>query len=597
MLTKLYSINRIVARGIAVFWTVPFLIAGQAFSQDFDIGIESSMRKVFIKNDIERFRGNLTTQASLSLAKNEYESIQVVVIAKKDLSEVRVVPSTSSSLRVTAYPVGYVYVSTPTQGFDASRVGWYPDPILTFTDRVNIKQGDYQPFWVTVYAPPGISAGTYRVNLRIVSSNAAEKTVQLNVTVWDFTLPDRISFPTALSWKGKEYIERMYGNSPDWSRRSSYATLYALPEEVEFLIDEYRCFPDRIYANGIPTLRDFYQQRGWIDPTNIVSGPIHIRDRNGVYYVNDLDIQLDAFMDSYLARLKRTYESLPPGMRPYVYTYVLDEEPRELMQVGLERVLKRIRQEVPGVKIMLASFQGIVVDDQNTVLDDYFDILVFWMFWSEGGIRAYKRTQQRLNAKGKQIWWYTTDTSPNSINWHLESELINTRLLFGMINAKFRPDGFLYWEIGDWWNSSTKKNDHPVTITQGSYTDWDPRMMHRGNGDGYLILPGPDRIIPTIRLANLRDGMEDYEYYILLEKLRNQSADASLVALADELLNVSSNVVGNAPIYHTYDPQVVYSTREKVAAVIVQLKSGAKIEIDLTPPNAPRGVRVRKSQD
>ena len=48
------------------------------------------------------------------------------------------------------------------------------------------------------------------------------------------------------------------------------------------------------------------------------------------------------------------------------------------------------------------------------------------------------------------------------------------------------------------------------------------------NGEGMLFYPGEDAgidgPIASIRLKNLRDGMEDYEYFTLLEKAKGKEA-------------------------------------------------------------------------
>ena len=54
------------------------------------------------------------------------------------------------------------------------------------------------------------------------------------------------------------------------------------------------------------------------------------------------------------------------------------------------------------------------------------------------------------------------------------------------------------------------------------FTDW---LVHPGNegvanGDGYLTYVGPDGIpLPSIRLENFRDGLEDYAYAKILERM------------------------------------------------------------------------------
>ena len=44
-------------------------------------------------------------------------------------------------------------------------------------------------------------------------------------------------------------------------------------------------------------------------------------------------------------------------------------------------------------------------------------------------------------------------------------------------------------------------------------------------GDGVLLYPGKQEIYPSIRLANLRDGSEDYDYLTLLKKQNPELAE------------------------------------------------------------------------
>ena len=570
-----------------------------SYGQDFNIAIESSMRKVFIKNDVSKFKGVFTTRAAVKLAKNEYESFQVVVIPSKDLRNVRVVPeSFGGGLTVEAHPVGYVYVSQPSGNFGSEYVGWYPDPILIFVDGVDIKAGDYQAFWITVFAPKGTPAGEYTGKLRVVADNAPSQKVDVRVTVWDFELPDKPSFPTAMSWKGGKDFERIYQNTSHFQKLKDEGDRYILWDDFKYLVQKYRLFPDRIYGHGLRYLRDFYNRYGWIDPSNLVPGPIHIAERNGNFYANASNIQLDEYVTSYIDRLKREYAQLPAGMRRSVYTYLLDEEPESRYDVAIERVLKRLRNEMPEITIVIDSFQDKIVWQFDDNFVQYFDVLVFWEFWPSdktgGGIAQFLKARDYLHSKGKQIWWYVTDSTPSAVNWHLESELINTRLLLGAINYKFKPDGFLYWEIGDWTSSGANENNHPLSISHGSYCNWDPRTVGlRQNGDAQLIYPGPSSIVPSIRLANFRDGMEDYEYLKILGKARNFSSDQNLIAQADSILNVPSEIVGSYPLDHTYSPEALDSFRAKTAELIVKLGGAKIIQQDTTPPRPPSGLKIK----
>ena len=48
-------------------------------------------------------------------------------------------------------------------------------------------------------------------------------------------------------------------------------------------------------------------------------------------------------------------------------------------------------------------------------------------------------------------------------------------------------------------------------------------------GDGILLYPGREHVLPSIRLANVRDGEEDYEYLALAEAAVGRERVASIV--------------------------------------------------------------------
>ena len=51
-------------------------------------------------------------------------------------------------------------------------------------------------------------------------------------------------------------------------------------------------------------------------------------------------------------------------------------------------------------------------------------------------------------------------------------------------------------------------------------------------GDGKLLLCGTDEPVPTMRLFNIRDGMEDYDYLAMLHSLDPKAAAAALAKVA-----------------------------------------------------------------
>jgi hypothetical protein len=90
------------------------------------------------------------------------------------------------------------------------------------------------------------------------------------------------------------------------------------------------------------------------------------------------------------------------------------------------------------------------------------------------------------------------------------------------------------------------------------------------------MCPGPDGPLSTIRMENIRDGFEDYEYLYRLRALadavRKQGASPagqSFLAKADKLLAVPDNVVRSV-VEYTTDPKDLGNYRADLAAAILE---------------------------
>ena len=132
----------------------------------------------------------------------------------------------------------------------------------------------------------------------------------------------------------------------------------------------------------------------------------------------------------------------------------------------------------------------------------------------------------------------------------------------GAQSVKYRPDGFLYYQTVIW---NSKK-----CIESGPFTSWDPRSWRNYNGDGSWVCAGPGgRPVPTIRLENFRDGMEDFAYAKILEAKLASRGDKNDVwsEKAKKLLSVPSEVVDTLSNFSD-DPAVLYRWRDEMADLI-----------------------------
>ena len=130
----------------------------------------------------------------------------------------------------------------------------------------------------------------------------------------------------------------------------------------------------------------------------------------------------------------------------------------------------------------------------------------------------------------------------------------------------YKLDGFYVFSM----NSQPRDEnsvDYYTKVKQGS--EW-----IANDGTGVLIYPGANyTIIPSMRLANIRKGLEDYEYFV---KLKNVAAtldhqiDAELVAQAQKALIIGDGII-NSVYEWTKSRDALEDKRREVANIIVKI--------------------------
>jgi len=182
----------------------------------YQVGVAPPTVKVMIQGASQGwpFEGTITNRYDLYLARGEHEAMQVVVIATDALTNARVTVSVPQEIhgagpldgKANAWLVGHVDVSDLTNypidypEYMAGYKGWYPDPLLTFTNSCsNIDVGRWVAFWIDVSALREATAGDYVSIITVTADDSPGTNVQLNIHVWDFELPLKASLPTMFS--------------------------------------------------------------------------------------------------------------------------------------------------------------------------------------------------------------------------------------------------------------------------------------------------------------------------------------------------------------------------------------------------------------
>jgi hypothetical protein len=503
-------------------------------------------------------------------AKGEWESFQLVLLPFDDtLRNVRV--HISSPFAATeCWQVGFVNCLKP--AYSVSRTGWYADPLiamdktvagweLSFSSQadpftVNLREAGAA--WVNYYIPPGAAAGDYVFSIQVsADTRQGRRTASSRVLlhVWDYTLPRTMHLKTAFSFDPHQIEEyRFYGDYKVSEERNR--------EYYSFLLS-YRLNPVSLYTRETyPPLKDW--------PLCIDQGA----NAFCVNYIPPLLKDSGGAFRRYADQLKLTVAGLKEkDLLKYAYLYGFDEVLPPQYPL-LRHTIDSLKHIVPELPVACT-----VVPDNR--LEKQVDIWVPLTASFDSAVAAQYRK------KGDQVWWYVCcfPDKPGFPNFFTEYPAIAPRLLFWQ-TSRYNLDGFLYYNTIAWqnntWVPGISGNASPYFYPDNPYIDllkqgrrwpdipWFSYSFGNWNGDGQLIYPGRNgQLWPSIRLVNIRDGIEDYEYMhqlkLLSEELRKiRPEEASKM---DELLREAYTMVPARDHYEN-NPARLLEVRKRIGEML-----------------------------
>ncbi len=509
------------------------------------VGFATSMEKILPKDVPVSLRA--MKSISITAARNEKECFQIAVTPSglRALRKVSVSVSDLRSSKGQLLPSGNIdcdvvgYVRTKiAPPYQVPYVGWWPDPILNFLRPVDIAAGDIQTFWIRVKVPKGQTPDTYKGAVTVSAEDAEPMRFGLSLKVRSFTLPDCSPIPTAITAIPPEFNHRVKDEicgTENWNAKLKY-------DYADFLADYYIGF-DSLYDTTPP---DY----------DILK---HLHDEGRLVSFNFGNFGGD--VQSNIERFRPIYQKCKElGIIDHAYIYGFDESPTDGFP-ALEKAAAAMKKEFPDVLLMTTAY------DKSYGTNGAVNSIDTWCPLTPS-YDPEKVSQARK--VGRKVWWYIC-CGPHSpyANWFVEYDAIEARLLMGAMTTKYRPDGFLYYSLA-YWNANSP-------ITTGPFTTWDPISWTTYDGDGSLYCCGPGgKPVPTIRLENYRDGMEDTAYAKILETIVAKyeakgdsltAADRKWLEQARKALAVPTSLVKDMSDY-TRDPKAVYGWRDKIADAI-----------------------------
>lgn len=389
-----------------------------------------------------------------------------------------------------------------------------PDGLPPVDGAVDVKGGKSQGFVIKVWADKNEPAGLYSATLNITDAATGKiiKTANVYTYVYDFSLSDETALRTAIGL-GDWPIVASYQNRG--MEVSDYWGLYKI--YYDFLLE------NRLCAYTLPYRLDNPAVAEYLNNPRVTSFVIN--------KISDNESQAHSILSQNASWMKKGF-----------YYYV--DEPSEMGKLNdLAGAGNRLSQTFPGYKQVSPFFTNVTVGDKDQIefMKDFVNIWCTKPFAFTprdkamiGGTQfmttaaqdeKYGTFAERINAlkaQGHELWLYVCwEPAQPYVNWLALGD--GTEPIVSIWQCKMTDaTGMLYWDAAYW------SDDNPMNTLK-------PLVGATAHGDGILLysgaLVGIYEPISSIRLENIRNGIQDYQLLTMLEELVGEEAADEMVAM------------------------------------------------------------------
>ena len=398
------------------------------------------------------------------------------------------------------------------------RENWIPDPLLPAAPFC-VRKGSTQALWITAAAAAEAVPGVYFGEIEVVERGKVRGKVSVSVRVRDFSLPETFGLDTS------------FALMDGFLRRTYPASWKAMRRQAQDVLLDHRLNPDDITRTSPPDVDDLIhaRSRGMSGFTilNIVPEP---KNPNHLWtcFAQPDEVFCESFYPAFRARLAPYYEKLKKhGLDKYARLYGFDERDSEYY-AGMMDLWKKIKSDFPSLPVITSAYlykdaaaKWKEYQAGKTDLEEFLSADIFCpttSAWSQ-------QLTDFLRGRGRKVFWYTCcgPRWPYANFASYENPVIEARLVMGFQTHLFNADGFLFWHVNNW----KAGGNAPFELSDTFISGWSTRNSLRCPGDGVFLYPAKDRVLPSIRLALLRDGVQDYEWLRMAEsKCGRKAVDA-----------------------------------------------------------------------
>ena len=452
----------------------------------------------------------------------------------------------------------------------------FPD-YLRAEKQLDIHKGIYQSVWLTVSIPGNAEAGTFSGKLS-VKSKQGQKSVPVVLTIYPLSMPADRHLNVA-EWYSTGKFKTLHGITEEYSdpwfgMLKKYADNMAAHRQNVFRIPVGAIKISQTPAGDLQfdyTRFDQMAQVFWnTGKMDFLETGELTRFGEGAWFSTEIlfrDLPVENIETGEI--IKRPGEDVLPYLLPDLESHLrqkgwlhktlfhVKDEPTLANARAWRDKSRYIHKYAPDLKLIDAIETTDLVKDLDVAIPklDYLD--------ANYGI--YRRDLK----EDAELWFYTVGIYQNStfMNKTIDVPLMDARLLH-WLNYKFDLTGYLHWG----WNQWT---DNP----------FEDIGMHIG--DAWHVYPAKDGVLNSLRWEQMRNGIQDYEYFWMLEQ--------KISALRDSLgsrfewidpTQRSREIAGLAVMEldkHTDDPETLYRAKTTVIRELMDFDIPPRVYVQTNP--------------
>ena len=491
----------------------------------------------YVKTPAETVTSNGRNTYQVSLAKNETECFWLLLAPQNDVTVTVKVSDFTNGGTSLAPRLYYGYYFEDVEGQTVL------DPIPPLDGPLELRGGKSQAVLIKVKTGKETPAGQYSAVVSVYDNDNNEiKKANVYAYVWDFALPDASAVKTLadLGW---------------WAIYAADPELYSGDDGKAYQFYYDTLLENKVNAYSMPYIMD--GDYGSLEGEELETVRAYLDDP-AVQAFNPLGWKTALSAEGIQAAYNFLSEKPEWLEKAYFYPDGNDE-PMTLAQLNSVISNANLIKSVWGEKYKL-----IIPMHWNTQLDkktraDHFeylrDYVTVWcphtFFFNTYAdkkandaltYRCVKTTENKFGtfpermakeqAEGDEVWWYVT-RFPHTpeIALSIDDPEVDHRILFWQ-QKLYNVDGFLYYAVNDWYGAGSSQ--HNWGWDKKYEKDSAPINPFTFYGNGVLLYHGGfvgrlHECVESVRLESIRDGIEDYDYFNLIDEKYGEGTSTLLI--------------------------------------------------------------------